>query len=56
MPKNESVIALRDCISEVLSMSPMEIQRRTQSAREFIIKNKNAYVQVKRILDLIKTY
>lgn len=56
VPKDESVLSLSNCISEVLNMDYELRMARAESARNFIIENKNSYIQVKRIIDLISTY
>lgn len=55
-PKDESIESLAECISNVLCMDVALRKKRAQSGRNFIITQKNAKVQTKRILDMINTY
>lgn len=55
-PKDESVEALAECMSDVLSMDTKTRSIRALSGRKFIISSKNSYVQTKRILYLINQY
>ena len=55
-PKDESVESLAECISRVLSINENVRDELAQKARNFIINNKNAKVQMSRVLSLINSY
>lgn len=55
-PKNESVEAMASCISNVLHLNKKERKLRAEAGRRFIMEKKNAYVQMKRIINLIESY
>ena len=55
-PKDESVEAMVQCISEVLDTDIESRNIKALQGREFIINFKNSKVQTKRILDMIRRY
>ena len=55
-PDDEGIEALAACISSVLAMNPSTRNTRAQRGREFIISQKNSFIQTKRILNLISKY
>ena len=55
-PKNESIEAFAECISNVLHMDYKLRNDRATLGRRFIIEKKNSKIQMERVLNLIKTY
>ena len=56
VPKDESVEALAECLSSVLSTDLEDRRKKAQKGTEFIISNKNSQIQTKKILDMINNY
>ena len=55
-PIDESITALADCISYVLSIPDDIRERFAAKGRKFILEKKNSKMQTTRILDMINTY
>lgn len=55
-PEDESVEALVECISNVLTTKYYDRMIKAHNGREFVTRNKNSIVQTRRILNLIKGY
>lgn len=55
-PKDESVEALAECMSQVFALDEKIRRERAEAGRDFIIFHKNSKVQTKRILDMINKY
>lgn len=55
-PKDESIEAMAECISNVLTSDSDSRKAKAQSGRNFIISQKNSKVQTQRILELITKY
>ena len=52
--EDESIKGMKLMIEEVLSFKSDDLKSKGYTARDFILKNKNANVQIKKILQLIK--
>ncbi len=52
--ENDSAEAIGEAILKILNKSQKERDEQGLKAREFIIKNKNAFVQAQRVIDFIK--
>lgn len=52
--KGESSQGYAIVMDEILSLSPETLNRKGQSAQEYVLKNKNAIVQIKRVIKLIE--
>ena len=52
-PEDESIEALAECISNVLSLDKNILDARVEAGRNFIISQKNSVSQTKRIIDFI---
>lgn len=52
-PKNESIEALSECLSYVLSKSNEELFNIGKKGRDFVIKNKNSKVQIAKVLNMM---
>ncbi len=52
-PEDESIEALAECISNVLSLDKNILAARVEAGRNFIISQKNSVAQTKRIIDFI---
>ena len=55
-PEDESIDALAECISNILTMDVQTRNLMAQRGREFIMSCKNSKIQTKRILDMISEY
>ena len=55
-PKDESVVAMAECINSVLALNDNEKEHKALSGREFVVNKKNSKVQTARILEMIETY
>ena len=55
-PKDESIEAMAECISNVLTSDSDSRKAKAQSGRNFIISQKNSKVQTQRILEMITKY
>lgn len=55
-PDNESITALANCISYVLTIPDDIREKHAAEGRKFILEKKNSKMQTARILDMIKTY
>ena len=55
-PKDESVEAFAECISNVIHLDKDIREKRSKSGRRFIIEKKNSKVQMERVIKLIQSY
>ena len=55
-PKDESISALAECISNVLEIKKEERMAKSANGREFILRYKDSKIQTRRIIDLINQY
>lgn len=55
-PKDESISALTNCISDILALNKRERKEKAMKGKEFIIKYKNSEIQTSRVLELIRQY
>lgn len=55
-PKDESVSALTECISNVLNIDTEIRETKAIAGRKFIIEQKNSAIQISRIIKMIDTY
>lgn len=55
-PKDESIEAMAECISTVLSIDREDRRNKGIHGKQFIVDKKNSKVQTQRILDLIRSY
>lgn len=52
-PKDESVASLSETLEKVISLTPKEKERTGEAGRRFVMNNKNADVQMKRVVDFV---
>lgn len=55
-PKDESVVAMAECINSVLAIDDNERNNKALSGREFVMNKKNSKTQTARIIEMIETY
>lgn len=55
-PKDESVKALAECLTDVLHMDADERIIRANAGRQFIVDKKNSKVQMERVMQMIRSY
>ena len=53
-PKDDSTVALADALKEVCTLPPEDRKRIGDLGREFILKNKTAAIQAKKVLELME--
>lgn len=55
-PKDESIEAFTKCIIDVLHENPHKRESRALNGKKFVVSQKNSKIQMKRVLELIKSY
>lgn len=55
-PKDESVDAFAECISNVIHIDKDIREKRSESGRRFIIEKKNSKIQMERVIKMIQSY
>ena len=55
-PKDESVDAFAECISNVIHLDKDIREKRSESGRRFIIEKKNSKIQMERVIKMIQSY
>ena len=55
-PKDESIEAFADCISNVLNIDEEEREKRAKAGRDFVIERKNSKIQMQRVIKMIESY
>lgn len=53
-PELETIDSLKKKIEEIISLTPKELQKKGERAREFILTKKNPQTQCKKLIDLIE--
>lgn len=55
-PKDESVEAFAECISNVLSIDDEKREERAKAGHDFVIERKNSKMQMRRVIEMIESY
>lgn len=55
-PKDESIEAFAECISNVLNIDEEEREKRAKAGRDFVIERKNSKIQMQRVIKMIESY